>query len=187
MGKLSKLPNIGKVVEQQLIQTGIETPEQLRETGSQQAWLNIRSIDPSACYNRSSLSTNLVSCLDSRLLETNADKENKLYAFASTWGFPYSPLRVNPNCAKVGYGNLEKLLLQGMKLTNKTFDAKLDLACYYISIEEMQARSHRQSHFSNSKSAHGCSHEPCTLEALRLRWMRSLIQTKAKCTSKNRS
>lgn len=52
MSDLSKLANIGSVIEQQLLQTGIETPEQLREIGSKQAWLNIKSIDPSACYNR---------------------------------------------------------------------------------------------------------------------------------------
>ncbi|NCC08415.1 MAG: competence protein TfoX [Clostridia bacterium] len=52
MNKLSEMPNIGKVVEEQLIQAGIETPEQLKEIGSRQAWLDIRSFDPSACYNR---------------------------------------------------------------------------------------------------------------------------------------
>ncbi|AEE16284.1 TfoX/Sxy family protein [Treponema brennaborense] len=52
MSELSKLPNIGKVLEQQLVQVGIETPEQLRQTGSNQAWLHIKAIDPSACYNR---------------------------------------------------------------------------------------------------------------------------------------
>lgn len=52
MSELSKLTNIGKVLEQQLQQIGIETPEQLRQTGSKQAWLSIKAMDPSACYNR---------------------------------------------------------------------------------------------------------------------------------------
>ncbi|WP_312643355.1 TfoX/Sxy family protein [Hydrogenoanaerobacterium sp.] len=52
MGELSKLPNIGKVVEEQLNEVGIETAEQLKNTGSKQAWLNIKAIDPSACLNR---------------------------------------------------------------------------------------------------------------------------------------
>ncbi|WP_313530334.1 TfoX/Sxy family protein [Anaerotignum sp.] len=52
MSELSKLPNIGKSVEQQLLQIGITTPEQLIQIGSKQAWLNIKAIDPSACYNR---------------------------------------------------------------------------------------------------------------------------------------
>lgn len=52
MSELSNLPNIGKVLEQQLIQIGIETPEQLKQVGSKQAWLYIKAIDPSACYNR---------------------------------------------------------------------------------------------------------------------------------------
>ena len=34
MGELSKLPNIGKAVEAQLIQVGIETPEALRQVGA---------------------------------------------------------------------------------------------------------------------------------------------------------
>ena len=41
MGELSKLPNIGKAVEAQLIQVGIETPEALRQVGAKAAWLII--------------------------------------------------------------------------------------------------------------------------------------------------
>ncbi len=52
MGQLSNLPNIGKAVEQQLKEVGIETVEQLRETGSKQCWLKIKAIDASACINR---------------------------------------------------------------------------------------------------------------------------------------
>lgn len=52
MGELSTLPNIGKTVEQQLNEVGIETIKQLVEIGSKQAWLRIRSIDDSACINR---------------------------------------------------------------------------------------------------------------------------------------
>ena len=52
MSELSKLPNIGNQIEQQLRDVGIETPEKLKEVGSRQAWLNIKAKDPSACYNR---------------------------------------------------------------------------------------------------------------------------------------
>ncbi len=52
MGELSKLPNIGKVVEEQLNQVGIQTFEQLQEIGATQAWLKIREIDNSACIHR---------------------------------------------------------------------------------------------------------------------------------------
>ena len=37
MGELSKLPNIGKAVEAQLIQVGIETSEALRQVGAKAA------------------------------------------------------------------------------------------------------------------------------------------------------
>lgn len=52
MGELSKLPNIGKEIERQLNQVGIETQEQLKETGSRVAWLKIHAIDSSACIHR---------------------------------------------------------------------------------------------------------------------------------------
>ena len=52
MGVQSKLPNIGKAVEAQLIQVGIETPEALRQVGAKAAWLKIQEIDPSACIHR---------------------------------------------------------------------------------------------------------------------------------------
>lgn len=52
MGELSKLPNIGPVVEAQLNQVGITTYGQLKETGTKQAWLKIQSIDSSACIHR---------------------------------------------------------------------------------------------------------------------------------------
>lgn len=52
MSELIKMPNIGKKVEEQLLQIGIETQEQLKQIGSKQAWLNIKAIDSSACYNR---------------------------------------------------------------------------------------------------------------------------------------
>ena len=52
MGQLSKLPNIGKVLEEQLNDVGINTVDELIDIGSMEAWLKIREIDDSACLNR---------------------------------------------------------------------------------------------------------------------------------------
>lgn len=52
MGELSKLPNIGKTVEEQLNQVGINTAEELKEIGAKAAWLKIQAIDESACIHR---------------------------------------------------------------------------------------------------------------------------------------
>ena len=52
MGELSKLPNIGKVVEKQLNDVGINTVDDLINIGSKEAWLKIKEIDESACLNR---------------------------------------------------------------------------------------------------------------------------------------
>ena len=52
MGELSKLPNIGAVVEAQLNQAGIFTEAELKEAGAEVAWLGIQSFDPTACIHR---------------------------------------------------------------------------------------------------------------------------------------
>ena len=52
MGELSKLPNIGKVVEKQLNDVGINTADDLVNLGSKEVWLKIKEIDDSACSNR---------------------------------------------------------------------------------------------------------------------------------------
>lgn len=52
MGALSNLPNIGKIVEEQLNTVGITTEEELKKIGSKGAWLKIKGIDDSACINR---------------------------------------------------------------------------------------------------------------------------------------
>ena len=52
MGELINLHNIGKDTERQLNAIGINTVEEFIKKGSKQAWLDIKAIDPSACYNR---------------------------------------------------------------------------------------------------------------------------------------
>ena len=52
MGELSKLPNIGKVLEKQLNDVGIITVDDLINIGSIEAWLKIKEVDDSACLNR---------------------------------------------------------------------------------------------------------------------------------------
>ena len=52
MGELSKLPNIGKTVEEQLNQVGINSAAELKSIGAKEAWLKIQKIDESACIHR---------------------------------------------------------------------------------------------------------------------------------------
>ncbi len=52
MSELTKLPNIAKVMEQQLNDVGIHTADELKAAGSRETWLRILAMDPSACYNR---------------------------------------------------------------------------------------------------------------------------------------
>ena len=79
MGELSKLPNIGKAVEEQLNKVGIDTAEKLRELGAERAWLEIQKIDESACGVKKTLLP------DERKAELkefyNKNKINKKQAF----------------------------------------------------------------------------------------------------------
>ena len=52
MGELSSLPNIGKVVEEQLMHVGIHSAGELKRVGAKDAWLRIQAIDESACIHR---------------------------------------------------------------------------------------------------------------------------------------
>lgn len=52
MGELAKLPNIGKTVEEQLLQVGISSADELKKIGSKAAWRKIQAIDESACIHR---------------------------------------------------------------------------------------------------------------------------------------
>ena len=52
MAELQELPNIGAKLESQLNNIGIKTYDDLVDCGSQEAWLRIKSADPTACINR---------------------------------------------------------------------------------------------------------------------------------------
>ena len=52
MGELSSLPNIGKVMEEQLMQVGIHSAGELKRVGAKDAWLRIQTNDESACIHR---------------------------------------------------------------------------------------------------------------------------------------
>ncbi len=49
--KLSKMPNIGSVLEKRLIESGIEDVEQLKNVGSKAAFMKIKLIENDACFN----------------------------------------------------------------------------------------------------------------------------------------
>jgi len=49
--KLSKMPNIGGTLEKKLMEAGINTPEDLKKAGSKEAFIKIKFIDNTACYN----------------------------------------------------------------------------------------------------------------------------------------
>ena len=52
MSTFSDLPNVGKVLEDNLRKINIETPEQLRQIGAEEAFFRIRMVvDPGACLH----------------------------------------------------------------------------------------------------------------------------------------
>lgn len=53
MEKLTDLPNIGPVLAGNLERAGIETPDQLRQAGAEEAFLRIRTqVDAAACLHQ---------------------------------------------------------------------------------------------------------------------------------------
>ena len=52
MGRLSELPNVGKVLEANLLLAGIKTPEELKSIGAEEAFLRILAhADSTACLH----------------------------------------------------------------------------------------------------------------------------------------
>ena len=49
--QLSEMPNIGKVLSERLIAVGINTPEELKSTGSENAFIRLRTVDSEACLS----------------------------------------------------------------------------------------------------------------------------------------
>lgn len=50
--KLHELPNIGVVLEKQLIAVGIDTPEKLREIGTEQTFIKLKEYDSGSCFHK---------------------------------------------------------------------------------------------------------------------------------------
>jgi len=51
MGELSKLPNIGRILEHKLGQAGISTLAEFKKLGSKEVFLRIRATDYGVCLN----------------------------------------------------------------------------------------------------------------------------------------
>jgi DNA transformation protein and related proteins len=52
MAELTTLPNIGKELAKRLHQVGIDSPNDLEFVGAEDAFIRLRSLDPSACMNQ---------------------------------------------------------------------------------------------------------------------------------------
>lgn len=51
MKKLSDIPNIGATLEKKLTAVEITSQEELKKLGSKEAFMRIKNIDDTACYN----------------------------------------------------------------------------------------------------------------------------------------
>lgn len=52
MGRLSEMPNIGAMLENLLIDAGIDSPDTLIRLGSKAAFTEIRKVDNTACLSK---------------------------------------------------------------------------------------------------------------------------------------
>lgn len=90
MDPLSKLPNIGKILEEKLIKVGITTPQELINTGSENALLQIRAIDESACYNMLCALEGAIQGI--RWHSLSKQRKEELKQFLKMKNIPISPL-----------------------------------------------------------------------------------------------
>lgn len=80
MSELSKLPNVGKVLERELLKIGIKTPEQLRQIGSKEAFFRIRlQSDPGACLHMLYGIQGAIEGVPDKLLTEETKNELKAY------------------------------------------------------------------------------------------------------------
>jgi DNA transformation protein len=90
MESLSSLPNIGKTLEEKLINIGINTPEELILTGSENALLRIRAIDESACFNMLCALEGAIQGIRWHWL--SKEKKEELKQFLKMKNIPISPI-----------------------------------------------------------------------------------------------
>lgn len=81
--ELSKAPNIGKKLEQQCRQAGVESIEELRTASSKAVWLKILAFDSSACVNRLYALEGAVRGIDKKLLPSEVKEELKQFVRAA--------------------------------------------------------------------------------------------------------
>lgn len=90
MHKLSDLPNIGTTLEQKLFSIGITTPQQLINTGSENALMQIRAIDESACFNMLCALEGAIQGI--RWHGLSKERKEELKQFLKMKNIPISPL-----------------------------------------------------------------------------------------------
>ena len=78
MSELSKLPNVGKVLEENLLAVGIETLEQLHKIGAEEAFRRIRlQCDPGACLHMLYGIQGAIFGIPNRLLSADIKQQSK--------------------------------------------------------------------------------------------------------------
>lgn len=80
MSELSKLPNVGKVLEENLLAVGIETLEQLQEIGAEEAFRRIRlERAPGACLHMLYGIQGAILGIQDKFLSTDIKQELKTF------------------------------------------------------------------------------------------------------------
>ena len=81
--QLSKMPNIGKVLSEKLVQVGIDTPEKLKATGSENAFIRLKTVDSGACLSMLCALEGAIQ--DIRWHNLNKERKAELKAFLKTF------------------------------------------------------------------------------------------------------
>ncbi len=90
MSELSKLPNIGKFLEEKLIQVEIKNETDLKTIGAENALLRIRTIDDTACFNMLCALEGAIQRI--RWHDLPVERKEELKQFLKMKNIPLSPL-----------------------------------------------------------------------------------------------
>lgn len=91
MEPLTSLPNIGKTLAEKLERVGINSPEELKELGSENALLRVRELDQSGCYNMLCALEGAIQGI--RWHGLSKDRKDELKEFLRLKNIPISPMK----------------------------------------------------------------------------------------------
>lgn len=83
MEQLAQLPNLGKTIVNKLHEARIDTPDELKSLGAEQAFIRLKTIDTTACFSMLCALEGAIQ--EIRWHQLSADRKRELKTFFTTF------------------------------------------------------------------------------------------------------